>query len=120
MRIAVVGASAVAGLVFAATVAALVPNVGFAQRPAQSASSGGPLITLTSQVNEHKQQVTVIDQDTHTMAVYHIDGTNGACCGASLGLAHWRRNPSGKSSVMWDLFQAFFPWNTTVASGPNS
>lgn len=77
MRIAVVGASAVAGLVFAATVAALVPNVGFAQRPAQSASSGGPLITLTSQVNEHKQQVTVIDQDTHTMAVYHIDGTNG-------------------------------------------
>ena len=36
MRIAVIGASVVASLVFAAVVAALVPSVGFAQRAGSS------------------------------------------------------------------------------------
>ncbi len=78
MRIAVIGASAVAGLVFAAAVAALVPSVGFAQRPAPSSTSaGGGLITHIATAGEHKQQLTVIDPDTHSMAVYHIDTVSG-------------------------------------------
>lgn len=75
MRIAVVGASALAGLVLAAVGGG---GVGFAQRPATvPATSGTGLVTVTAQAGEHRQQVTLIDPATRTMAVYHIDTTNG-------------------------------------------
>ena len=61
-----------AGLVVAASLAALVPSVGFAQRAVPGPMSGGGLITHATAMGEHKQQMTVIDPDTRTMAVYHI------------------------------------------------
>src|SRR5579862_6126524 len=45
----------------------------------------------------------------------YVDGANGF-----LSLAHLRRNPSGRSSVMWLSFQPLEVWKNTVASGPNS
>jgi hypothetical protein len=76
MRIAVVGASAVAGLVLAMIAVAVGPSVGFAQRP-PSAVGGGGLLTLSTPAGEHGQQITVIDPETRTMAVYHIDTVSG-------------------------------------------
>src|SRR5579863_4298021 len=38
----------------------------------------------------------------------------------TLRLVHWKRNPSGRSSVMCACFGPFAPWKKTVASGPNS
>jgi hypothetical protein len=78
MRIAVVGASAVAGLVLAMVAVAVGPRVGFAQRPPSAISNGsGGLVTLSTPAGEHGQQITVIDPETRTMAVYHIDTVSG-------------------------------------------
>ncbi len=78
MRIAVVGASTIVGLLMAAIVAAGGPSVGFAQRPAAAASSAGTgLVTLSTPAGDNRQQVTLIDSATRTMAVYHIDTTSG-------------------------------------------
>jgi hypothetical protein len=77
MRIAVVGASTFVGLVLAAVISAVGPNVGFAQRPATASTSSTGLVTLSTQAGENRQQVTLIDPATRTMAVYHIDVTTG-------------------------------------------
>ncbi|MEX2114932.1 MAG: hypothetical protein WD845_17195 [Pirellulales bacterium] len=77
MRIAVVGASAIVGLVMAAIVAAGGPSVGFAQRPAAPMAGSAGLVTLSTPAGDNRQQVTLIDSGTRTMAVYHIDTTNG-------------------------------------------
>ena len=90
MRIAVVGASVLASLVFAAFVAALVPSVGFAQRTASPpATSAGGLIALATVVGEQRQQVTVIDPQTRVLGVYHIDLSTGEVTLKSVRNIHW-------------------------------
>ena len=74
MRIAAVGVLVVC--VLAGLLAALVPSVGFAQRPGIS-HAGGTLITVAGPAGEHRQQLTVVDPDTRGVAVYHIDTTSG-------------------------------------------
>jgi hypothetical protein len=74
MRIAAVGVLAIC--VLAGLLAAVVPSVGFAQRPA-GPSGGSALITLAMPAGEHRQQLTVVDSDTRSLAVYHIDTTSG-------------------------------------------
>jgi hypothetical protein len=76
MRIAVVGATAVASLVFASAVAALMPSAGFAQRAIAPSTNGSGLITSVATVGDH-QQLMVIDPENRTMAVYHIDSAKG-------------------------------------------
>jgi hypothetical protein len=90
MRIAVVGASVVASLVFAAVVAALVPNVGLAQRsePSGVRSEGG-LIALATAAGETRQQITVIDPQMHVLSVYHIDLASGEVSLKSVRNIHW-------------------------------
>lgn len=68
------GVTVFASLALAAVLAAMLPQVGFAQRAAPMPGGGPGLITFTASLGEHKQQVTVIDPETRTMAVYHIDG----------------------------------------------
>jgi hypothetical protein len=77
MRIAVVGAYVFAGLVVAAIAASVGPSVGFAERAASTAASGGTLITLSSPAGEHREQLTVIDPVTRALAVYHLDAESG-------------------------------------------
>ena len=48
----------------------------------------------------------------------HIDGAERLRHGGRS--AHWRRNPSGRSSVMCACFGPVAPWKKMVASGPNS
>jgi len=77
MRIAVVGATAAASLVFATAVVALMPSAGFAQKAmAPSIGGNGGLITSVASIGDH-QQLTVIDPETRTMSVYHIDSAKG-------------------------------------------
>ena len=67
-----------ASLVFASVVAALLPEVGFAQRTASLGTTGtGGLIALATSVDEQRQQVTVIDPATRVLGVYHIDLSTG-------------------------------------------
>jgi hypothetical protein len=76
MRIAVVGGLVVC--VLCGLVAALEPNVGFAQRQiASPAHAGGSLITVSASAGEHRQQLTVVDPETRCLAVYHIDTASG-------------------------------------------
>lgn len=90
MRIAVVGVSVVSSLMFAAMVAALPPNVGFAQRATPSSTpSGGGLIALATQAGEQRQQVTVIDPEKHVLSVYHIDLASGEVVLKSVRNIHW-------------------------------
>jgi hypothetical protein len=78
MRIAVIGASTFVGLVLAALVSAVGPSVGFAQRPVTAAAtSSAGLVTLSTPSGDNRQQVTLIDPATRTMAVYHIDTSSG-------------------------------------------
>jgi hypothetical protein len=87
MRIAAFGAGVLASLVGALVVAALVPSVGLAERAA-SPSAGG-LIALTAAVGTERQQVTVIDPDTHVLGVYHIDLASGEVKLKSVRNIHW-------------------------------
>jgi hypothetical protein len=90
MRIAIVGASVVASLVFASFVAALMPRVGFAQRAVPSPTlGGGGLIALATSAGEHRQQVTVIDPETRVLSVYHIDLSTGGVELKSVRNIHW-------------------------------
>jgi hypothetical protein len=59
--------------------AGLLPSVGFAQRPALpvATSGNGELIALSVPVEEHRQQVIVIDPVKRVMSVYHIDTSSG-------------------------------------------
>ena len=76
MRIAVVGASAVVGLVFATVAVAVRPSVSVAGRPASAGASCDGLVALATPAGQH-QQITVIDPRTRAMAVYHVDMTTG-------------------------------------------
>jgi hypothetical protein len=76
MRIAAGGALAV--LVVALLAASVLPSVGFAQRAAVSpGSAAGGLITLSTSVGDHRQQLVVVDPETRGLAVYHIDNASG-------------------------------------------
>ncbi len=90
MRTAVVGAGVLASLAAAAFVASLVPSVGFAQRAAHGpVGSTGGLIALEAPVGDKRQQVTVIDPQTHVLSVYHIDLVTGAVTLKSVRNIHW-------------------------------
>lgn len=91
MRIAVIGASLVVGLLLVTVVAGLLPSVGFAQRPALSvATSGnGELIALSVPVEEHRQQVIVIDPVKRVMSVYHIETSSGEISLKSVRNINW-------------------------------
>jgi len=54
--------------------------------------------------------IALLADDINRTEVAGCDG-----CGT-----HLRRNPSGRSSVMWACLGPFLPWKKTVASGPNS
>lgn len=77
MRIAVVGALVVVGLVCATAAVAVGPNVGVTAGSASAASGDGGLVTLATPAGENRQQITVIDPRTRAMAVYHVDTTTG-------------------------------------------
>ena len=89
MRIAVVGASVLASLVFAAFVGALLPRVGLAQRTASSVNHAGGLIALATAAGEQYQQVTVIDPETRVLGVYHIELSTGEVTLKSVRNIHW-------------------------------
>jgi hypothetical protein len=90
MRIAVLGAGVLASLVLASLVAALVPNVGFAQRTASMpVTSAGGLIALATAAGEQRQQVTVIDPATRVLGVYHIELATGEVTLKSVRNIHW-------------------------------
>ncbi len=90
MRMAAFGAGVLASLITATVVAALGPSIGFAQRasgPAAISSAG--LIALATDAGEGRQQVTVIDPQTHVLGVYHIQLSNGEVTLKSVRNIHW-------------------------------
>jgi len=91
MRMAVLGASLVASLLLVTVVGGLLPSVGFAQRPALPAASGGngELVTMAVPVDDRRQQVTVIDTAKRVMSVYHIDTASGEISLKSVRSIQW-------------------------------
>jgi hypothetical protein len=67
--------------------ASLVPSVSLAQRTPPP--GGGGLIALATVVGEQHQQVTVIDPDTQSLGVYHIDLSTGEVKVKSVRNIHW-------------------------------
>ncbi len=89
MRIAVFGA-VVASLVVVALGVQAQPNVGLAQRPSSPpAVVSNQLITLTAQVGDNRQQLTVIDPALRVMSVYHIELASGIITLKSVRNIHW-------------------------------
>jgi hypothetical protein len=90
MRIAVIGAGFVfASLVCATFVAALVPSVGYAQRPAPASSGASAGLIALTNACEHGQQLTVVDPESRVLGVYHIDSTSGEIVLKSVRNIHW-------------------------------
>ena len=84
----------VAGLVVLAVVVAATLVAGgsdavvLAQRAAAPRGEPAALVTLTSQIGD-KQQLTLIDPQTHAMAVYHVDSASGEITLKSVRNIHW-------------------------------
>jgi hypothetical protein len=91
MRIAVIGGSLVASLLLVTVVVGLLPSVGFAQRPGLPAttSGGGELISFSVPIEDHRQQVTLIDTAKRVMSVYHIDTSSGEISLKSVRNVFW-------------------------------
>lgn len=77
MRTAVLGAMVLTVVALAAAAVAVGPHEAYGQRGATAPAAGGGLITLTTAAGEHREQLTVIDPETRTLAVYHIDTASG-------------------------------------------
>ena len=89
MRIAVFGA-VVASLVVVVLGVQAQPNVGMAQRPSSPpAVASSQLITLTAQVGDNRQQLTVIDPALRVMSVYHIESSTGVITLKSVRNINW-------------------------------
>ncbi|HEX3657089.1 MAG TPA: hypothetical protein VHV55_14850 [Pirellulales bacterium] len=87
MKAAVVGALTVLSVAVLAAVGAR--DAAAVATPAAGTASAGDLITLTSPLGEHKQQLTVIDPRTRVMGVYHVDNTSGEIALKSVRNFHW-------------------------------
>ena len=86
-----IGASLVASLLLVTLVLGLLPNVGYAQRPplGSSAGAGSELITISGPIEEHRQQITVIDTAKRVMSVYHINTSSGEISLKSVRTIFW-------------------------------
>lgn len=90
MRTAALGAGVLASLVVAALLGALVPGSGFAQRAAPTAGvPAGGLIALATPIGDQRQQIAVVDPQTHVLSVYHIELSTGAVTLKSVRNIHW-------------------------------
>lgn len=62
----------------------------FAQRPAAAAASpGDSLHSHSVELPDGRQQITLIDSRTRSMAVYHVDARTGALGLKSVRNVHW-------------------------------
>jgi hypothetical protein len=89
MRVAVVGAVVLAGLVVAMLGTTLMPREGFAQRLGPTPTSTSGLITHTTPLGDNRQQLTVIDPEMRVMSVYHIETSTGQIVLKSVRNFHW-------------------------------
>ena len=84
MKAAVIGVLLGAGLVIAMTAGAS----GVHATPL-APGTGSDLITLSTALGDHRQQLTVIDPKLRVMGVYQIDGTTGEIALKSVRNISW-------------------------------
>ena len=93
MRVAVWGVLVSTALAIAIAGACLQRTPAFAQNPlsrqAERFVPSGELIALTSEADEGRQQVTLIDPKTRVMSVYHIERSTGKITLKSVRNVHW-------------------------------
>ena len=75
MKAAVFGALASAGLILAFV--ASVPQVSRGYGQSAEAAAQAELITLSTSLGDHRQQLTLIDTRQRVMGVYHVDAATG-------------------------------------------
>jgi hypothetical protein len=88
MRVAAIGVFLSASLVMIAW-AVTAQSVGLAQRHSPPTAGAAGLFSHVTQVADNRQQVTVVDPDTRTIAVYHIDSSKGEITLKCVRNIHW-------------------------------
>ncbi len=89
MRNLLLGALFGAGLVATAAFGWNTVGVAHAQRPVVGQPASGQLITFQAPVDEHRQQLTVLDPQLRVACVYHIDRDTGELTLKSVRNIHW-------------------------------
>lgn len=93
MRNATLGLVVLVGLTFTVAATCLAERDLWAQRPAgfptEQELATGKLLALSAPAGEKQQQVTVIDSQTRTMSVYHIDLSTGEIALKSVRNIRW-------------------------------
>jgi hypothetical protein len=93
MKSAAWGTIAVLALVVGASAGWVFTAPADAQRPTRDAAvrgmPGEGLVALPADVDERRQQVTLIDPQMRTMVVYHIDKSTGEVSLRSVRNIHW-------------------------------
>lgn len=99
MRTAVFGLLAGAALTFILGGISAGSNRTPAIGSSRAAASDRHLIALTASVDEHRQQITVIDPATRVMSVYHIELATGKVTLKSVRKIHWDLEMSDFNAV---------------------
>ena len=92
MRHAVVGGAFTVALVAGLVIGWMATPQAEAQRPLQAAprSLDDPsLVAISTDVDERRTQLTIIDPQTRGLVVYHIDKTSGEVSLRSVRNFHW-------------------------------
>jgi len=89
MRNTLLGVLLGAGFVTTAVVWWNSAGEAHAQRPPSGHHFGGEIITHQATVDDHRQQLTVIDPQLRTACIYHIDRDSGEISLKSVRNIHW-------------------------------
>jgi hypothetical protein len=93
MRVAVWGIGLGFGVLVAIAVMCCERGAVCAQPPGASvvdkSGSSGQLMALSAELNDGRQQITLIDPRTRVMSVYHIDRASGEISLKSVRTVHW-------------------------------
>ena len=89
MRNAVFGVLAGAALMFVLGGMSSGSNRALAVGPSRASAGSGQLIALAASVDEHRQQITVIDPASRVMSVYHIELATGKVTLKSVRKIYW-------------------------------
>lgn len=74
---------------FGGAIAAPTSHSTTGARANSTASGSDRLTTIVTQLSDAKQQLIVVDQETHVLAVYQIETANGAVKLVSVRNLHW-------------------------------
>ena len=92
MRSAVVGGAFTAAIVVGLIIGWMTTSRADAQRPIQGMSrpaEDAAIVAMSTDVDERRTQLTIVDPQTRALVVYHIDKASGEVSLRSVRNVHW-------------------------------